>query len=156
MRQLRRRTENLDRNESVCLSLVRACDVMYEAQPRSRRYLNDMIYENGSLVEFGGPMEAKRRGGRLKWVQPRRATRNYRIVLARARTGTRTAKKTPAVSQERPRALPWLLNRLLLVGDRVQGVRCHTTASLMTWLHYCITYNITLLHPLLYFMPWKP
>lgn len=41
-----------------CPSPVRASAVMYEPQSRSRRYLNDMIYENGSLEEVGRPEEA--------------------------------------------------------------------------------------------------
>lgn len=56
------------------------CDVMYELQPRCRRYLNDMIYENGSLAELEGPEEGD-------WSESSQdATRNYRIVVARARS----------------------------------------------------------------------
>lgn len=54
-------------------------DVTYELQTGSRRYLNDMIYENVSLVEFLGGRRRPSVGeraprGRLcvKWVQPRR------------------------------------------------------------------------------------
>ena len=73
---------------------------MYEPQSCSRRYLNDMIYENGSLEGFGGPEEASRWGGRETFSLI--VMHNYRIVLARALTYTRMAQLG---AKERPRAL---------------------------------------------------
>lgn len=74
---------------------------MYEPQPRSRRYLNGMIYENGSLTEFfwgghGGEGDSYVVCRRSPAKTQRAINGLYLLELARARALTELAAKGEA------------------------------------------------------------
>lgn len=90
---------------------------MYEPQPRSRRYLNGMIYENGSLTEFffffggGGSYVVCRRSP----AKTQRAIKGlYLLELARARALTELGTKGARAAVTSDPAVQW---GLMVLGD---------------------------------------
>lgn len=143
-----------------CMWLSCACDVILMTW-----FMTTGLWRSwgtgGGQTRGGRLLCCYRRGGLCcVWNESSQdATRNYRICICSSMHGhAHTHGYISGASQERPHAQHWLLNQLLLVWTPVQwviGFRWHTTASLITWLHYCITNNVVLLYPLLYLLLLK-